>query len=123
MSIESLYNKQYNENNYNCAHFVRDAWLILKGEELSTGLAGLLAGPRMREVSAHSLAAFEALSDPQSPCLALFRAFGRDPHVGIWLNGKVLHLTENGVNYIQLEDVMVCFNQVRFYNVKKIINS
>lgn len=116
--LEDLFSKSYNEQNYNCAHFVIDAWLEFTGNDISTCMEGFLSPPKMRRARAHSLATWKRLEVPSSPCIALFQACRRHPHVGIFLDGRILHLTENGVSWNRIEDAMLCFNRVRFYNVE-----
>lgn len=118
MNIDKYLDKKYDEAKYNCASFVCELWKDLKGDDISSALGECSKHRSNRKVYAHSLAAFERLEAPQSPCIALFQINRREPHVGIWLEGKILHITQKGVEWNCLELVMLNFNKVRFYNVK-----
>ena len=123
MNFDKYFDKVYNSAKYNCAHFVCEVWQDLTGDDLSWALAGSPAGLDARKLHAHRLASWTLLKAPVSPCIALFQAGRKDPHVGIFLEDKILHITEDGVNWSSIENVMLCFNRVRFYNVKNDNNS
>lgn len=123
MSIDKFLDKIYHEEHYNCAHFVCEVWKELKGYDISKTLAGALTRPSRRSLVAHDLRTFELLTVPSSPCVALFQSKRKDTHVGIWFLGKILHITSNGVEWTLMETVLMNFNSVRFYNVKKNHNS
>lgn len=119
MNLDVYYDKVYNESKYNCAHFVCEVWEKLTGFDVSWALAGAMTGQTDRRLDAHRLLSLKRLEAPESPCIALFQAGRRAPHVGIFLEDKILHITKDGVNWSSVENVMLCFNRVRFYNVKK----
>lgn len=123
MNLDKYFEKVYNESKYNCAHFVCEIWLELFKQDISFALDGALRGPRQRKLDAHTLNVFERLEAPSGPCLALFQLRRKAPHVGIFLDGKILHITQKGVEWNCLEVLMLSFNQVRFYSVKKSYNS
>lgn len=119
MNFDKYFDKVYDDSKYNCAHFACEVWKDLTGDDLSRPLTGALEGWGMRRLRAHTLKVLKPLRAPQAPCLALFQAGHRNPHVGIFIDNKILHLTENGVNWSSVENVMLSFNRVRFYNVEK----
>lgn len=88
---------------YNCWHFVKDVWLELRGQLLE------VATVRQAQVD------YVELPAPRSPCLVLMEAVGQVPHVGVYLNGKVLHLKQNGAWYQPLEIASVGFQSTSFY--------
>jgi hypothetical protein len=122
VNLDKYFDKIYDESEYNCAHFVCEVWKDLFNQDISGPLNGVLRAPGQRRLSAHDLAVFEPVGTPTGPCLALFQIWRKQPHVGIWINGKVLHITEKGVEWTYVETFSVSFNQVRFYNVKKDYN-
>lgn len=119
MNLDNLYDRKYDSANYNCAHFVCEVWKQIKNEDISTVLNGALKAPSHRLMDAHSLRAFRRLQAPSSPCVALFQLHRREPHVGIFLDGRILHLTENGVEWTYQETILVNFDKVRFYDIEK----
>lgn len=118
MTLDDLFDRTYDRVNYNCAHFVSEAWPVVTGQGLPDAFAGFLLPPSDRTATLPQRASFERLSDPASPCLVLMDRPGATPHVGIWYNGKVLHLTELGVNYQPLDVANNGFSKTRFYRCK-----
>ena len=119
MNIDKYLDRVYNERNYNCAHFVCEVWNDITGQDISILLAGFLRAPSKRWLDAHKLARLTPLDAPETLAIALFQSCKRDAHVGIWLDGKILHIGEKGVELTCIELLRISFNQVRFYDVKK----
>lgn len=118
MNIDKYLDRVYDESKYNCASFACEVWKDLKNDDISDALGGCMAGPGHRKLGKDGLKRFVPLAVPKSPCLALFQIGRKVPHVGIWLDGRILHISKNGVEWNWLELVMIGFNKVRFYDVK-----
>jgi len=118
MNFDKFLDKKYNSKNYNCLHFVKDVYKELFEIDIENVFRGLFDGPGCRKPSVVGLEQLSRLERPISPCIALFQANRRSPHVGIWLGGRILHLSTNGAEWTPLESFMLDFNKVRFYNVK-----
>lgn len=123
MNLDKYFDKVYDSSKYNCAHFVCEIWNELFKIDISWALNGVLTNLGNRKLHAHRLNAFERLALPSGVCLALFQAQRKEPHVGIFLEGRILHITKNGVEWSHIETIMTRFNKVRFYNVKNNFNS
>lgn len=97
---------------YDCRHFAREVWLAHTGQDIADALPWLLDGkPTARAAGMDRLTRLPELTDP---CLVLFRSTDRN-HVGVFLRGRVLHLTESGVLYERLDLVSVMYSELRFY--------
>lgn len=102
---------------YNCWHLVRDVWRDMTGVDL-----GDLTPPRTDRASLAE-AAWEAtdgtqfvrLERAEYPCIVLMRSRRRQPHVGILMRRRVLHLTERGVLYQALYNMAREYESVEFY--------
>ena len=114
--IDALFDRTYHKQRYNCVHLVCEAWQLLTGQDLSQRTAGIL-----RAVSDGSglqrddTRAFERLTKPVSPCIVLMHGRKQSPHVGLFYRRKVLHITEQGVQYMPLDVARIGFDRVRFY--------
>lgn len=112
--IDALFDRTYHKQRYNCVHLVCDAWHLVTGADLSQRMAGVL-----RAVSDGSglqrddMRPFERMTEPESPCIVLMH--GRSPHVGLFYRQRVLHITEQGVQYMPLAVAAIGFDRVRFY--------
>lgn len=112
--IDQYFNRKYDSKEYNCAHFVTEVWRNIKGVDVSLALGCFMAGIYARCASFNSLRNVILLSKPENPCLIYFQAAHRS-HVGIWLDGRVLHIGPGGVQYIPLEVAALGFKKVRFF--------
>lgn len=115
ISWDSLLAKKYDKNRYNCAHFTIDAWKLITGEDVSEAFKGLLAPVKDNKASMSLRSGFKRLQEPVSPCIVLFNSKGKTPHVGVFYQGKVFHLREQGAIYCPLDVAMIGFKQRRFY--------
>jgi hypothetical protein len=109
-----LYSKEYNSISYNCAHFACEIWTLLGKTGLENALGGLLNCRKNRVVSLDHLKLLKRLACPQEGCLVYFHITDHS-HVGIWIGGRVLHITREGVRLELLETVKVGFSKVRFF--------
>lgn len=100
---------------YNCAHFVADAWERETGHDIRPILVGFLAPARERRALPHVAHDMRRIPAPASPCIVLFRRVKATPHVGLFVRGRVLHLTEQGPIRQLLSVASIGYSSVRFY--------
>ncbi|TCB50952.1 hypothetical protein E0H80_06170 [Acinetobacter sp. ANC 4779] len=105
MVINDLFDREYTQD-YTCNEFACEAWERITGENLTERLNDYL----------NDAGSFEGLDVPISPCIAFF---SRNPksstHVGLFYEGKILHLSPRGVQHIPLDYIMLGFKTVSFY--------
>lgn len=115
-SVDRFLARRPDGDRYNCLHLADEIWFAHTGERLSDRLKVFHEPEADRQVRKTDVAAFTRLSAPQDPCLVLMRRpFGGRPHVGVFLRGKVLHLSERGARFERLDLARVGFSSVRFY--------
>lgn len=100
---------------YNCAHYATDLWEHETGQDLGQALSGFLCSRRSRSVGPELRHEFERLPAPRSPCIVLFRRGRTTPHVGVFLRGRVQHLTRSGPIRQLVAVAGVGYTSVRFY--------
>jgi hypothetical protein len=88
---------------YDCLDFVREAWHGLYGEHRFTQDRETLFALRG-----------ERLDVPTTPCLVLMES-GNQPHVGIYIDGSVLHMTALWTEFQPLAVAIRGHRKVRFY--------
>jgi hypothetical protein len=115
VSIDAFFHRKYNRQTYNCAHFVCDVWESLTGESLAHKLGGLLRPPKTRHASFDLRRQFKRLEAPESPCVVLMQRRGSQPHVGIFVRGRVLHIHEMGVEFQPTDVASRGFEKIGFY--------
>ena len=115
MSIDCFLDRSYDPQKYNCLHFSREVWLALTDADIGAALAGLLGRVSERGISKHTVNAFARLASPVSPCIVLMQRPRTSPHMGVYLRGKVLHITQRGVEFLPVDLAMRGFKTVRYY--------
>lgn len=91
---------------YNCADFAAEVWEYLTGEP---------ARYLVEDWSIESRSRLRRINTPISPCIVIMYAKRIKPHVGIFVRGRVLHLTEAGVEYQPIQIASRSFRNYRFY--------
>lgn len=100
----------YDADKYCCEHFLIDAYRHYTGIDISKRLltSGFFCAGNLRQ--------FVPVTEPTQHTIVLFRDKGK-AHVGLWLDGRVLHLEPHGVVWQSLNIVMQGFERVVFYEV------
>lgn len=115
MSIDKYFSRVYDKKNYNCAHLVREVWLDLTGNDIDYALNGFLRAPEERFVKKSERRHLKRLDSPQDPCIVLFQSPRVAPHVGIFIRGRLLHISEGkGVRFDRISDISIGINKITF---------
>lgn len=100
---------------YNCMDFVREVWLAIKGTDIASSLTWLSARFKDRKSTVSGARGFERLKSPCTPCIVFMQRRFLVPHVGIWIDGRVLHLKDNGVQFQPLNVACGYYNRLSYY--------
>lgn len=114
-SVDPFLGKVHRGDSYNCLHFARDVWLAMTGEDFGLRMRALHAKASDRRVLAADLREFEKLDEPVSPCIALMRRPRTEPHMGIYLRRRILHLNERGAFFQPPHIAALVFQTVNYY--------
>lgn len=118
MSVDIYLSRSYDRKLYNCGHFAADVWKDITGIDISEAISGLVMPTGKGRAILANLRAFKRLTGPISPCIAMLSPPRGQAHVGIYLRGKILHITELGVHFDYIEVASCGFNHVRFYECR-----
>lgn len=118
MSVDIYLDRIYDYRKYNCLHFARDVWLDLTGVDIGDSLNGLMGNPEDREPSKSHFKRFQRLASPITPCLAMMVRPQNAPHIGVFLNDRILHISPNGVTFQHPEVASFGFTSVRYYSCR-----
>jgi hypothetical protein len=102
-------------SNYNCFDFTREVWLALTGTDLTSKLLRLTGRFKERKGTVSGRREFERLKEPCTPCVVFMQRRFFEPHVGIWINGRVLHLKDNGVQFQPLPIACGYYKRFSYY--------
>lgn len=116
MSVDKYFGLRYDSKNYHCAHFACDVWRDLTGVDLSSHLLGRLSDVPSASVNTKFFRRLKQSSTPVDPSIAIFQYCRGVPHVGVYLRGRLLHISKTqGVRFDRLSDVAAQAKKVRFY--------
>lgn len=99
---------KYDADKYCCEHFLIDAYRHYTNIDLTDKL--LTSG----FFNVRNLRQFVPIDKPSQHTIVLFRDKGK-AHVGLWLDGRVLHLEPHGVVWQSLNIVKQGFEKVTYY--------
>lgn len=114
VDIHSLLFRKRRGLDYNCLHFVDEAWLMITGVKLNLTLVNLKTSlnSNLEVIRCTKLTRKAQIQDP---CIVFMTQLGRDPHVGVYYQNRVLHLHTNGPEYLPLEQASRGFTSIRYY--------
>lgn len=103
---------KYDADKYCCEHFLIDAYKHYRQIDLSPKLltSGFFCASNLRQ--------FMRVDEPLQHTIVLFRDKGK-AHVGLWLDGRVLHLEPHGVVWQPLDYIKRDFDRVIFYELSE----
>lgn len=114
--IDDYLLKKFDIRTYNCWDLVREVWLRLMDQDLgSPELLHFTTHEMSDVVEAWSDLRYREIDAPQSPCIVLMIRPRYMPHVGVYYNGRVLHIKRSGAQYQPIEVASLGFSQVRYY--------
>lgn len=113
--LDQFFFKRYNKDRYNCGHFVAEVWKVVTGQSIDTAMGSFLRPASERDAPASIRAHFSRILAPDAPCIVLMTRPHSEPHVGIYLDGKVLHIHEYGTEFQPLDVASRGFRKVKFY--------
>jgi hypothetical protein len=117
LSVDKYLNKSYCPQKYNCGHLVSEVWFDETGQDISGPMSGFFGGRNDRHMVLSNLRAFKRLKAPVSPCVVLLQSPGRLPHVGIYLRGRVLHISSRiGVRFELLNTFTLGYKKIGFFS-------
>lgn len=98
---------------YDCLDLASEAWRELTGEDIRDRLGDLLGRAGRRIGAARS--SFTRLRAPEDPCLVVFHSDRADPHVGVYVRGRVLHLLGRSPEFMEVDVAARGFTKIRYF--------
>lgn len=112
--MDKYFGKIYNHKDYTCLHFVKDVWKEYTGKDISKLLERFF-NEDFRKANKVYLRNFKQLEKLEDPCIVVLTRPRTIAHMGIFIRGRVLHLTERGTEYQPLDIVRLGFTNIRFF--------
>lgn len=111
--VDVFLDREYDFKRYNCGHFVSDVWLALTGEDIGSVCQSFLHGKINQfweERNKRTL-----LKCPVSPCVCVMKNKLHETHAGVFIEDKILHLSDLGVRYEPIEEIAMPNKTVYYY--------
>ena len=112
MNLDQFHNRTYNAKHYNCMHFMADVWLHLTNIDIRNQIESIFNEHKFKN---KHMRVIQPLNEPVNPCIAVMKRPRSTPHVGIYIDGRILHLTELGVECFPVEIAMRGFSNIRYF--------
>src|SRR6187431_3040755 len=107
--------KEFREDTYNCFDLVREAWLELTGVDLGSQTPTKGSGESYEARAVKVANTLRPLQVKENPCIVLMRRKRMEPHVGIFYNGRILHMNSRGAEYRDFDQVTVPYSMIDLY--------
>lgn len=120
ISTDQFLDRTYHPRNYNCGHLVAEVWNQLTGTNIHHAIGSMLTGVKDRTVDITKRHYFRLVEDKTEPSIVLFRGNRIEPHCGVYLRRRVLHITPRGVEFQPLEVVGLLYPFKRFYSCRTV---
>jgi uncharacterized protein YycO len=114
-NFEKLFLKEYDDKNYNCSHFVVDAYREITGIDISDLLLGFMCERQDRKVFHSVRENFGQINVTKNKTLICLMSNNHEKHAGVFYKNKILHLRKNGVEYQTVSVATRFFKKVNFY--------
>lgn len=108
--IDDIDSIKYDKENYNCVHFLIDIYKHYNNVDLAPSLLidNQFKAPLLRNFKPTTL---------KNNVIVLFRSRNEN-HVGLFIDNRVIHLTEHGVRCQLLAIAKSSFQRVEYYEKK-----
>lgn len=113
--LDDLLLRSFDIRSYNCWNLAREVWLRLTGQVLDAITLTDTSSTTLRGIVEDVSVRYRQIPSPTSPCLVLLMKPRHAPHIGVYYDGKVMHIQRAGVQYVPLETAQLGFTSVRFY--------
>ncbi|HGE6783749.1 TPA: hypothetical protein ACGBZH_001024 [Acinetobacter baumannii] len=115
-SIDCLLDRQYDPQHYHCVHFLLEAAQYLFNQDYSSSFIGLTVSlHETLKTSRHTVVKNRRTDHPIDGSIVLMTNQNQSSHVGLFYCGRVLHLTELGVHYLNIQVLKKFYKRIRYY--------
>lgn len=115
-SIDCLLDRHYDPQQYHCVHFLLEAAQYLFNQDYSSSFIGLTGSlHETLKTSRHTVVKNRRIDHPIDGSIVLMTNHNQSSHVGLFYCGRVLHLTELGVHYLNIQVLKKFYKRIRYY--------
>lgn len=117
-SLDNFLTKQYDRDHYHCVHFAIDVAKYLFDKDYSIYFLGFTSNLDLLEkVKKATLIKGKKTFKPKNGDIVLMTGLNHElsSHVGIYYDDRIIHLTENGVQFLPPLTLSRFYRKVKFY--------
>ncbi|MBK0410110.1 hypothetical protein [Acinetobacter pittii] len=115
-SIDCLLDRHYDPQHYHCVHFLLEAAQYLFNQDYSSSFIGLTGSlHETLKTSRNTAVKNRRIDHPIDGSIVLMTNQNQSSHVGLFYCGRVLHLTELGVHYLNIQVLKKFYKRIRYY--------
>ena len=102
---------------FDCLDLAREVWGYVSEEDAKSHLDELCAGVHAEDghVVLSTMKKFEKLETPSEKCFVVMHGPKGKLHIGVFVDGRVIHMTHNGVEYRPLSMMKMLFHKIGYY--------
>lgn len=116
--FDELFARQYDKRSNNCFDLVCDYYQLNFDLNIRDKLPSFDSKSKLTFKNERK--SFLRLDQPINDCLCVFRPYNaaiEPAHVGVYHNGEVFHIDDNGVKFTPLSVMQILYKTPRFYEV------
>lgn len=118
-SIDPLLTRKFDRDHYHCVHFLIEAGNHLFAYDYSHCFLGLTGSlDNTLNPSKEGMDASDRVNKPSGGTIVLMIALDNKRHVGLYYDGRVLHLPEMGPRFDAMRSIQRQYKKVWFYDAK-----
>lgn len=115
-SIDCLLDRHYDPQHYHCVHFLLEAAHFIFDKDYSSSFIGLTGSlHETLKTSRNTVVKNRRIDHPIDGSIVLMTNQNQSSHVGLFYCGRVLHLTELGVHYLNIQVLKKFYKRIRYY--------
>jgi hypothetical protein len=100
---------------YTCWDFVREVWQKMTATDIGDRTPPVFQEMILNAAVELAMPDFEELPAPSDPCIVLFERDRMEPHIGVYLKRRVLHLRRTGAAFEELRFARMGFTRARYF--------
>lgn len=128
IDLDKYLGRKYDLANYNCTHLVNEAWLDIFGVDLLMRTPSPFSYFKARRAVAKwerdtRDQVLEQIDSPSEICLIIVQVPNEPlPHFGLWIGGKLLHVTKPGIVVFNDVPTFPDGSTVRYFHGRPILD-
>ncbi len=118
LNVDKYLSWKFDIKTCNCWHLAKAAWYDVTGMIVDDYTPERTSRTDLWLAATEAQTRFMEIPKAESPCLVLMQRAQAIPHIGVFYQRRVLHMTPKGVSYQPLEVATASFPVVLFYKNK-----